>query len=219
MRVKIDLHIHTNCSHDSLITLRELTFYVKRRKLDGVAVTDHDKVEGALKAVREADILTIPGIEVSSLDGHIIGLNVREPIPPRLSAEETVDRIHELGGLAIACPACHPKVIVKLRKLTGLKFDAVEVINSSAFPFKCSLRLGQELASRLKVARVAGSDAHYGPEIGLAYTLVNAELEADEVVKAIGKGLCEPFGEATPLRIRLKRELLLLKRRFITPPL
>ncbi|PIX32100.1 hypothetical protein COZ60_00950 [Candidatus Bathyarchaeota archaeon CG_4_8_14_3_um_filter_42_8] len=143
----------------------------------------------------------------------MLGLNVEEPIPKRLSADETVDKIHEAGGIAVAC---HPVTFFKesLGKNTNSRFDAVEVINASAFPFNYSVKNSRKMASRLGIAQVAGSDAHYGPEIGCAYTLVDAELEVDEIIKAISKGLCQPFGRAIPLTTRLKREILSLKKRF-----
>jgi predicted metal-dependent phosphoesterase TrpH len=215
LRVKIDLHVHTHHSYDSLITPEELVYYARRRGLDAVAVTDHDRVDGALKIAKETDFLVVPGIEVSSLNGHILGLNVQETIPRRLGVDETVDRIHEVGGIAVAC---HPTAFFKesLAKHTNSKFDAVEVINASAFPFNYSVKHSQRLASRLGLSRVAGSDAHYGPEIGCAYTFVDADLGADEIAKAIRKGLCQPFGRAIPPTTRLRRELLLLKRRFLT---
>jgi len=213
LQLKIDLHVHTDYSYDSLITSEELVFYAKKRGLNGVAVTDHDRLDGALKIAKETDFLIIPGMEISSLNGHVIGLNFQEPIPSGLSVDETVDKIHELGGIAVAC---HPITFFKesLEGYINSKFDAVEVINSSAFPFNRSVRRGQEIASCLGIARVAGSDAHFGPEIGYAYTLMDAELEIDEIVKAISKGLCQPFGRAIPLKIRLKRQLLRLKRKF-----
>lgn len=213
MQLKIDLHVHTFYSYDSLITPKELVFYAKKRGLDGVAITDHDRVDGALKIAKETDFLVIPGIEISSLNGHIIGLNVHELVPPKLSVDETLDRIHEAGGIAIAC---HPVVFFKesLKGHISPRFDAIEVINSSAFPFNYSVKRSQKLASRLGIARVAGSDAHYGPEIGYAYTLVNAESEVNEIVRAMSKGLCSPHGRAIPLTTRLKRRLLVLKRKF-----
>jgi predicted metal-dependent phosphoesterase TrpH len=70
------------------------------------------------------------------------------------------------------------------------------------------------MASRLGIAQVAGSDAHYGPEIGCAYTLVDAEPNVEEMIKAISRGLCRPFGRAIPLTTRLKREVLILKRKL-----
>ena len=213
MTLKIDLHVHTTYSHDSLITPKDLIFYAKKRGLDGVAITDHDRIDGALKIAKETDFLIVPGIEISSLNGHIIGLNVNELVPPKLSFDETLDRIHEAGGIAVAC---HPITFFKesLKGHISARFDAIEVINSSAFPFNYSVRRCQEIASRLGIARVAGSDAHYGPEIGYAHTLVDAESEVDEVDNAIRKGLCSPHGRAIPLTMRFKKELLLLKRKF-----
>jgi len=213
LKLKIDLHVHTSYSHDSLITPEELVFYAKNHGLDGVAVTDHDRLDGALKIAKETDFLIIPGMEITSKDGHVIGLNVKEPVPPGLSADETVDRIHEADGIAVAC---HPGVPFKgsLREHVTSKFDAVEVINASAFPFRYSIRYGEKIASRLGKARVAGSDAHYGPEIGYAYTVVDAESEVDEIIEAVRKGKCLPFGTAIPLKIRLKRKILVLERKF-----
>lgn len=216
LKTHVDLHVHTCYSYDGLIKPEELIFHAKKAGLNGVAITDHDRIDGALKMAKEIkDFLIIPGIEISSLDGHIIGLNLQEPIPKSLSAEETVDKIHELGGLAVAC---HPQALLKAsvgKNISG-KFDAVEVINASAFPFKRSVKKAQEIASNLKLAKVAGSDAHYAPEIGSAYTLmdIETELDCDEIFRAIKQGLCQPFGKAVPLGLRLKREILALTRRF-----
>ncbi|MEM1539840.1 MAG: CehA/McbA family metallohydrolase [Candidatus Bathyarchaeia archaeon] len=214
LKVKIDLHVHTCYSYDGLIKPKELVAYAKRAGLNGIAITDHDTINGALKLARNmTDLLIIPGIEVSSIEGHIIGLNVQEVAPKNLTAEETIERIHGLGGLAIAC---HPKAFFKtsLGWKTNKNFDAVEVVNASAFPFKRSTRQALEMAKNLGIPQVGGSDAHYAPEIGLAYTLVDAELDCEEVVKAISKGLCEPFGRAIPLGTRLKREILAIKMKY-----
>jgi len=213
LTLKIDLHVHTIYSHDSLVTAKDLIFYARKRGLDGVAITDHDRIDGAFKIAKETDFLIIPGIEISSSKGHIIGLDVDELVPPKLGVDETLDRIHEAGGIAVAC---HPITFFKesLKGRISSRFDAIEVVNSSAFPFKYSVRRSEEIASRLGIPRVAGSDAHYGPEIGYAYTLVNAESEVGEVVNAIRKSLCSPHGKAIPITMRLKKELLSLKRKL-----
>jgi predicted metal-dependent phosphoesterase TrpH len=202
--LKIDLHVHTHYSNDSLITPEELVFYAKKKGLDGVAITDHDRIDGALKIASETDLLIIPGVEVSSRDGHIIGIFVNEIVPKELSAEETVDRIHAVGGLAVAC---HPTTFFrgKLFRHVTSKFDAVEVINSSAIPFGRSMRNAKQLASKCGIAQVAGSDAHIGPEIGYAYTLIDAERNTEAVAKALSKQLCQPFGKAIPLTLKLKK--------------
>jgi hypothetical protein len=213
LQLKIDLHVHTNHSYDSVIKPEEVVFYAKKRGLDGIAVTDHDKIECALKMTKKTGFLIIPGIEVSSLGGHVLALNIQELIPKGLSVDETVDRIHSLGGIAVAC---HPTSFFKgsLGEHISSKFDAVEVINASAFPFNYSAKRSQKIASSLKIAQVAGSDAHYGPEIGYAYTLVNAESKVEEIVKSISRGLCQPFGGAIPITTRLRREILVFKRKF-----
>jgi len=211
--LKIDMHVHSCFSEDSLITPEELVFYAKKRGLDGVAVTDHDNLQGPLKIAAETDFLIIPGIEVGSSDGHVLGLNVKELIPPRLSATETVTRIHDAGGIAVAC---HPIGLFKggLGRRTNSSFDAVEVINSSAIPFSYAVNQSMKIASRLGKPRVAGSDAHYGPEIGCAYTIVDAEPDANDVVKAVCRGLCKPFGNSIPWTIRLKKILAANRRRL-----
>lgn len=203
MQVKADLHVHTVYSQDSIITAEDLVFYAKKRGLTAVAITDHNTVEGALKLAKETDLLIIPGVEVSSRNGHIVALNVQEPIQKGLSAEETVDRIHKAGGLAIAC---HPFALFKgsLGKHVSATFDAVETINASAAPFKRSVRKAEEIAVKLELPRVAGTDAHYAPAIGYAYTLVDAQLDVDSVVKAISAGRCQPFGTSVPLRLKLE---------------
>lgn len=205
--------MHTQYSYDGLITPKELVYYAKKRGLDGVAITDHDTIEGALKIARETNFLIVPGIEISSSDGHIVGLNVSEAIQKGLSASETVDRIHDAGGIAIAC---HPSAFLKdaLKKHVKAKFDAVEVINASAFPFKYSIKYSREFAENLGVAQVAGSDAHYGPEIGCAYTVVDAEPEVASIIAALTNGFCKPFGKPIPLSLRLKRILLNFKKSF-----
>ncbi len=204
LRVKVDLHVHTVYSSDSLITLEQLVFWAKRRGLSAVAVTDHNCVEGALKMAKEKNFLVIPGTEVTSRDGHIVALNVREVIPRDLSADETVARIHAAGGVAVAC---HPFALFKgsLGKHTSGKFDAIETINASASPFKRSVRKAEEVAARFGLPRVAGTDAHYAPAIGYAYTVVDAELSVDAVVKAIAAGRCQPFGVPVPFKLKLEK--------------
>jgi predicted metal-dependent phosphoesterase TrpH len=211
MQVKADLHVHTVYSADSVITPKELVFYARKSGLTAVAVTDHNQVEGAREIAKETDFLIIPGTEVSSAHGHIVGLNVQEVIPRGLSAEETVDRIHQAGGIAIAC---HPFALFKGsigKHVTG-KFDAVEVINASAFPFRRSVKKARELADRFKLPRVAGTDAHYGPVIGRAYTLIDAEPNVEDIVKAISKGECEAQGRAISFLMRIENQGRFLKK-------
>ena len=211
MKLKIDFHVHTVYSSDGFIHPNELVAYARQRGLDGVAVTDHDCFESGLRIAKETDFLILPGVEVSSLDGHIVGLKIANGVPSKLGSEETVERIHRSGGIAVAC---HPIAFLKgsLGDRVTSQFDAIEVINSSAFPFAYCRKKSEEIAARLGITRVAGTDAHCSPEIGYAYTVVDAEPSVEAVLDAVRKGKCQPYGEAIPFPLRLKRELRKLER-------
>ena len=214
MLFRSDLHVHTTYSKDSLITPKDLVYYARKRGLNAVAVTDHNQLEGAYKIAKETDFLIIPGMEVSSADGHIVALNVKELIPRGLSAVETVERVHKAGGVAIAC---HPFVLFKgsLKENVCETFDAIETINARAFPFKRSVKKAEEKARQFNLSRVAGTDAHYGPQIGYGYTVIEAsEPSVEAIAKAIVQGHCKPFGTAVPVTLNLMQNFEKLKRRL-----
>jgi len=211
--LKIDLHVHTHYSSDAKTTLEQVIQFAQKRGLDGVAVTDHDTVVGARKLAKQKRSLVIPGIEVSSLHGHILGLNITEPVQPKLDIAQTVDKIHQLGGIAIIA---HPSVVIKTGAGTSITsashIDAVEVINASAFPFFLSAYLGRRLATRLDLPQTAGTDAHYPEEIGSAYTVIDADSNTDDVIQAIKRGRTKPVGEPISWIRRLERGSETVKR-------
>jgi hypothetical protein len=215
MQITADLHVHSNYSKDSLITPKDLAYYAKKRGLNAVAVTDHNQIEGSLKIAKETrDFLIIPGMEVSSADGHIVALNLKELIPRGLRAAETVDRIHGAGGVAVAV---HPYAWFKgslASHVEEAKFDAVETLNASAFPFGRNRRKATEVALRLRLPQVGGTDAHFAPTIGYGYTVLDCEASVEGVVGAIVKGKCQPMGQAVPFTVTLQRQYALIKRRI-----
>jgi predicted metal-dependent phosphoesterase TrpH len=157
--------------------------------------------------------MVIPGVEVTTLQGHVLALNITTPVPQNLGLVETVEKIHEAGGIAIAAhPIVFIKSQIKERIASVSNLDGVEVINSSAFPFSLSTRLSRELAKRLNLPQTAGSDAHHASEIGTAYTLVEADSGVDEIVEAIKKGAVFPFGKSVSLEMRVRRVAFRLKR-------
>jgi hypothetical protein len=197
-----------------LTTPKELVFYAKKRGLNAVAVTDHNQIEGSLKIAKETDFLVIPGMEVTSEDGHIVALNLQELIPRGLSAQETVDKIHEAGGIAIAV---HPYAWFKGslgNHVQEAKFDAVETINASAFPFGRCKREAGKMAQMLNLPCVGGTDSHYGPTIGYGYTIIDCEPNVDAIAKAIVAGKCQPFGQPVSITLILERQFSLIKRRI-----
>ena len=214
MKIKADLHVHSNYSRDSMITPKDLVYYAKKRGLTAVAVTDHNQIEGSLKIAKETNFLIIPGMEVSSGDGHIVALNVKELIPRGLSAGETVDRIHKAGGVAVAV---HPYAWFKgslTSHVREAKFDAVETLNASAFPFNRCKRKAETLAQELNLPRTGGTDAHFAPTIGFGWTAIESEGTVEAIVRAIVDGKCKPFGQAVPFTLTLQRQYQLIRRRI-----
>jgi len=204
--LKIDLHVHTYYSTDGITTLNEVVHYAKKRGLDAVAITDHDTVGGALELIKQQNLLILPGVEVSTGRGHLLALNITEPIPPKLDIQETVDKVRELGGIAVVA---HPVVVFKPgighKISSAFDIDAVEVVNAAAFPFFLSTRMSRQIALRLMLPQTAGSDAHYPQEIGNAYTEVDADLNRDDIIEAIRKGKTVPCGKPISWTQRLRR--------------
>jgi len=212
--LKIDLHVHTCYSYDATTTPNELAAYARKRGLDGVAITDHDTLKGAIQIARRLDsLLVIPGMEVSARGGHVLALNPATPIPKGLSLKETVQRIHEAGGIAIvAHPTSLPKVFPT--RLRDAHLDAVEVINSRSIPFHLLTHLNRMIAVKFHLPQTGGSDAHHPWEVGLAYTLVEAEPKVGEVLQAIKRGDVRPFGRPIPWGMRVRRAAIGLQLRL-----
>lgn len=189
--------MHTDHSHDGHCSIGEAIRAAKAKKLDGIAITDHDELSASAEArgLSSDGFLLIPGVEVSSSEGHILGLGVHEPIPKKLSAAETVERIRGQGGVAVAA---HPFKLGQNPNLVHrARFDAIEVLNSRALLL--ANQLARRFAERNGLAMSAGSDAHFADEIGLAYVNLNCEPDAESVLKEIRKGRASPSGRALPL--------------------
>lgn len=214
LNLKIDLHVHTCYSSDAFSTLREVIEYSKKRGLDGVAITDHDTLAGA-KKLRDSNLIVIPGIEVTTLHGHVLALNVSRSIPSKLDINETIKQIHEAGGIAVAA---HPTVFYKtISYLSKASYDAIEVINSAAILFPLLTYANKKLATRLNLPQTAGSDSHLAPEIGSAYTIVKAEPHIDGIIQAIKAGKTIPIGNPIPWRMRIKEKAQKLQKKICNP--
>ena len=179
-RGRADLHMHTTAS-DGWPAPHQLVDQARRVGLDVIAVTDHDTIEGALRAAdyaaRRAGVDVIVGEEVSSRNGHIVGLFLERRIRPGMSAAATVHAIHDQGGLAVAVhPFWRTQRRTRASKIHGvgwlaaeLEFDAIEVENATP-GFYVFNQLARRLNMGLDAAEVGGSDAHIVDAIGRAYT-------------------------------------------------
>jgi predicted metal-dependent phosphoesterase TrpH len=172
--------MHTTFS-DGWPEPHELVQHARRSALDVIAVTDHDTIEGALRAAefaaRWSKFHVIVGEEISSRNGHIVGLFLERRVRPGMSAAATVHAIHDQGGLAVAV---HPFWRTGKRTRTGpihgvgwlaaeLDFDAIEVENATP-GFYVFNQLAHRLSIGLGSSEVGGSDAHILDAVGRAHT-------------------------------------------------
>ena len=181
MKLKLDLHIHSERSPDGRMTLSEIVERAKAAGLDGVAVCDHDAV---LENPPEfPDFLLIPGVEVSTEQGHLLGLFVREPIGTKDFAA-AAEAIHAQGGLAVlAHPFEHSRDAQRLLPLLPL-LDGVEVWNSRADrKIRDANARAAAFAAEHGLRPFAGSDAHVPREIGHGVTAVEAAKKTLPAVK------------------------------------
>jgi len=173
-RVKVAIHLHTDHSFDCNIPAEVLVERARREGIDVVAVTDHDTIAGAL-AVREiGGVRVIVGEEISSRDGHIIGLFLEQTVPPGLSGAETIERIHAQGGLAVAA---HPFAMLcrdslgRAAELLADLFDAVETHNAQN-PLPWDDQRAARFAARYALAACMGCDTHVRGRLAPAYQVM-----------------------------------------------
>jgi len=200
--MKFDLHSHTIYSSknkwpfESIIKPIDLVKIAIKRGLNGIAVTDHDTLEGAsecLKIVRQRklNLEIISGIEISSKEGHIIGLCIEEwDKNKKMSVEEAIDTITDVGGVTIAA---HPFSSNPFRKSIGkvigrFDFDGIEVLNYRTS--KKDNQLALNTVDGFKIGITAGSDAHKLSDIGKVWTFSD-----DDIIQSILKGKTKVFGE------------------------
>ena len=190
-----DLHLHTIYSYDGTASLAAVLSRAKQAGLDVIAITDHDEIAGALKAMELASnygVELIPGIEITTADGDLLAFFITEKVDAGLSLVETVLRVRELGGV---CVAPHPMAsgmgMKSLSARTILKalrnpdvaetLIGIEVYNASTLD-RISNHYAAILANRLDIAQVGNSDAHVVDAIGLGATEFEGNTAADLLI-------------------------------------
>jgi len=168
--LRVDLHLHSHYSHDGRSSLQQLIERARECRLDRLALTDHNTVEGALEFVRIAPELAIAGEEAKTLEGEVIGLFITSRIPPFLTPEEAMDLIHGMGGLTyIPHPLDRHRAHFRAERIVELagRIDIIETYNPwcDADANQAAARLAEDLA---KVV-ATGSDSHSADELGRSW--------------------------------------------------
>jgi predicted metal-dependent phosphoesterase TrpH len=197
--LRLDLHNHTHFSADGSMSPAALLKKAGALGIDCIAVTDHNSVQGALEALALAGSdpslpCVIPGIELSTTDGEIIGLYIRETIPSGLPLSDSVRLIREQQGL-VYLP--HPYDLFRrgaisrsVRQRAAELADIIEVVNGRSLGPRAGGKAAK-LARRLGKPGGAGSDAHRETEVGQACVVVEAYPSRDTLVSLIRAGKVE----------------------------
>ena len=207
---KMDSHIHSEYSPDSKSKLEDIFNEAKRRNIDIIAISDHNTVDGSKEARRltkKDDLLVIPSIEISSIEGHILGFGCEEKIDRDLPAAETIDLIHDQSALAIIPhPYCfYRHGLLCKADYKDLKIDAIETKNARFIVGYCNNK-AKNLSKNENLPSLGASDAHYFKFVGDCYSKIDCEKDIDSVLKSIKKGKVEAFGKGTS-NIKLSKYL------------
>ncbi len=204
-----DFHNHSYYSKDSYNEPMRLVKTAKKRGLSGLAFTEHNKVWKKGKLPKIDNFLVIPGVEVKTLQGEVIGLFVDHHIPKKLSFIETVERIHEQNGIVVIP---HPfdsirnKSRLKIEGYSNGKHGYVKVRDIEkhvdlieGFNARCLMpefnKMAIEFAKKIHKPLTAGSDAHFPWEIASAITLLPEVESLDDLREALLKGDQIVFGK------------------------
>jgi predicted metal-dependent phosphoesterase TrpH len=203
-----DIHIHTTAS-DGFATVEQVLDHVaKIGTLSVIAITDHDVLDASLWAYTHRErypFEIIPGLEVSSADGHVLGLWVTQPVEKGMSLKETVAAIHEQGGIAIlahpfemtVCARAARRYLLQPELVKEAGIDAIEIHNAGTLTPGCNL-LAPRLAAQVGLPVTGGSDAHSLSAVGRGWTRFPGST-ADALRTALVQGKTTGGGESWPL--------------------
>jgi predicted metal-dependent phosphoesterase TrpH len=205
--VRIDLHVHSNRSPDSRLTLDAIVGQLSFVGLRGFALTDHNTVAGhaALAAMqqRHPEYLYIPGVEVSTHEGHLLGYGVAEAPPPHRPVGETVEWIESRGGVAVVAHPFRWRHGVGRRVATAVPVRAIETRNGHNS--ELANARAELLAAQRGIGATGGSDAHDLPDLGRAFTEFPDPAETvDDLLESLRHHRISADGQSLTIAGRLR---------------
>ncbi len=188
----VDLHCHTSASFDSLASPRSVVAAAARRGLTHIAITDHDRIDGALEARAAAPpgLTVLVGEEIRTRNGDLIAVFLSRAISPGLSAVETIAAVREQGGL-VGIPHPFDRFRGSLSKGESLsELEALAATVDWVETWYARLMFGDgnahaaEFAGRTGVPGVAVSDAHTTIEVGVASSVLQGDPSTPDGLRA-----------------------------------
>ncbi|MCS7248535.1 MAG: PHP domain-containing protein [Anaerolineales bacterium] len=186
MPIRVELHCHTDASPDSLLNISQLLETCRRKRIDKIAITDHNTIRNALLAQRIAPRQIIIGEEILTRQGELLAFFVQEEIPPGLDAQHVIAELRKQGAFISVSHPFDPLrkghwQKTELEKIIG-EVDAIEVFNARCLSDRYN-RQASAFAAQHKLLGTVGSDAHTAGEIGTAYHLME-DFETPEQFRA-----------------------------------
>lgn len=180
MKAFVDLHCHTSVSFDSLASPESVVRAAAARGITHLAITDHDRIEGALRAraAAPAGLTVIVGEEVRTADGDLIALFLERAVAPGRPAAETIAEVRAQGGL-VGIP--HPFDRFRGSMLKDPRLEAIGGLVDWVETHNARIVAGSGNEKAAEFARAAGlpgvavSDAHTVIEVGVAYTVLQGD--------------------------------------------
>lgn len=190
VRAFVDLHCHSDASFDSLAAPRSLVRAAHARGLTHLAITDHDRIDGALRArdAAPAGLTVIVGEEVRTADGDLVCLFLERPIAPGQSAVATIADVRAQGGL-VGIPHPFDRFRGSLSRTLGLDALAGSVDWVEGHNARLVVGDGNERAALFArdhgLPAIAVSDAHSVVEVGVAYTIMDGDPSTADGLLAV----------------------------------
>jgi len=209
VEVRLDLHVHSQHSPDSELSLETIAQRLTEEGLKGFALTDHNTVDGhselAELRVRYPDLVLVPGVEVSTREGHLLVYGVSIAPPSHLPVADTVEWVRDRGGV---CVLAHPfrfshgvgGALAESTCVTG-----IETLNGHNSPN--ANRKAAAVAARRHLSVTGGSDAHQPSDLGRAYTeFPEGTRTADLVLQLLREGRTAAGGLSLSVGGRIRYE-------------
>lgn len=215
---RLDLHIHTRASPDSSLEVEEAVKQALVQGLEGIAITDHNTMD-ALPAAKEAvkgtpGFLLIPGVEISTQEGHLLAYGVSKVPAPHRPIRDTVGEVLAMGGVPVLAHPyrwAHGAGDQAARQLPVLGIETMNGRNAELPNAKAGL-----VAAQRRLSGTGGSDAHEAKSVGRCFTVCeDAATNSEEVLDLLRQGRVHAEGKSQKLGGRLSISLVNALKRVV----